>query len=294
MADALTTGGTTTATATTDAEAGALSPVGEVLRDIARGGLAGILVGIFVAGIGGRLVMRLATILHEDTVGRLTEQQAIIGAITFEGTLALLLFGGLGMGLLAGMIWVIVREWLPGHGLGRAVVTGLLAVAIGSPSLIQRTNPDFSILGFDPLVVAMLLALVFAVGFSMALTDGWLDRHLPRARRGIGVATTVYLVITLLGLILIVPIAVAILLDQSDYRAPIRTGFALLVAGCLHAHLVGHAGPRPDRPAALADADRSGDARRGGGPGCRDDPAPHPGGHRDALVMRRLSRRTRP
>ena len=27
------------------------------------------------------------------------------------------------------------------------------------------------------------------------------------------------------------PIVVAILLDQADYRAPIRTGFALLVAG---------------------------------------------------------------
>ena len=36
-------------------------------------GSPGILVGIFVAGLGGRLVMRLATILHEDTVGRMTE-----------------------------------------------------------------------------------------------------------------------------------------------------------------------------------------------------------------------------
>ncbi len=216
---------------TADDRAATLSPAGEVLRDIARGGIAGILVGIFVAGLGGRLVMRLATILHEDTVGRLTEQQAIVGAITFEGTMVLLLFGGLGMGLLAGMIWVIVRAWLPGHGLGRALVTGLLAVAIGSPSLIQRTNPDFSILGFDPVVVALLLALVFAVGFSMALTDGWLDRHLPRAARGAGIATTAYLVIALLGLILIVPVAAGILLDQPDYRAPIRTGFALLVTG---------------------------------------------------------------
>lgn len=226
-----TTGGSTTVPATTEAEIGTLSPVGEVLREIARGGITGILVGIFVAGIGGRLVMRLATILHEDTVGRFTEMDAVIGAITLEGTMALLIFGGLGMGLMAGMVWVIVRPWLPGEGLGRALVTGLLAVTIGSPSLIQRTNPDFIILDYDPVVVAMLVGLVFAVGFSMALTDGWLDRHLPRAGRGAGVATTVYFVITLLGLILIVPLAVAILLDQPDYRAPIRTGFALLVVG---------------------------------------------------------------
>ena len=233
MADALTAtdAPATDAGETADGKAGTRWPVREVLRDIARGGIAGILVGIFVAGIGGRIVMRLATILHEDTVGRLTEQDAVIGAITFDGTMALITFGGLGMGLMAGMIWVIVQPWLPGRALSRALATGLLAVAVGSPSLIQRTNPDFAILGFDPVVVASLLALVFAVGFSIALADGWLDRHLPRPVRAIGISTTVYLVITLLGLVLIVPIVVAILLDQSDYRAPIRTGFALLVAG---------------------------------------------------------------
>ena len=63
----------------------AVSAVGEVLRDIARGGIAGIIVGILVAGLGGRFVMRLATILHEDTVGLRTEAGEVIGAITLSG-----------------------------------------------------------------------------------------------------------------------------------------------------------------------------------------------------------------
>jgi len=45
------------------------SPTGEVLRDIARGGISGAIVAIAVGGLGGRAVMRLAAILHPDAVG---------------------------------------------------------------------------------------------------------------------------------------------------------------------------------------------------------------------------------
>ena len=56
--------------------------------------------------------MRLATILHEDTVGLTTENGEVIGNISFNGTMALITFGGLGMGLVAGTIWVIVSPWI--------------------------------------------------------------------------------------------------------------------------------------------------------------------------------------
>ena len=231
MADTLTTTGVPTTSVDAPIDAGAGSPIGEVLRDIARGGIAGIMVGIFVAGLGGRLVMRLATILHEDTVGRTTEAGETIGAITFSGTMALITFGGLGMGLMAGVIWVIVRPWIPGRGLARALATGLLAVALGTPALVQQANIDFLILDHDPLVVAMLVGLVFAVGFSIALMDGWLDRHLPRPLSGGGKWTVVYAVVTLLGVVLILPVVVSIMLSESDYRATIRAGWALAAVG---------------------------------------------------------------
>jgi hypothetical protein len=69
------------------------------------------------------------------------------------------------------------------------------------------------------------------VGFSMALVDGALDARLPRPLQWKRISTTVYLIITVMGLVLIVPLVVAILLDQSDYRAPIRAGWALAVVG---------------------------------------------------------------
>ena len=227
-------------------------PPGTVVRDIARGGFAGILVGVFVAGLGGRLVMRLATILHEDTVGRLTEANEVIGRISFNGTMALITFGGLGMGLMAGVIWVIVGPWMPGKGLLRALIAGLAAVALGTPSLVQRFNPDFTILKHDPAVVALLLGLVFSVGFAMAMVDGSLDRRLPPASSNAGKATGVYVMVTLLGLVLILPLVVAGLLNEPDYRATVRMGWGLAVVGiCTLVSWRFRTQRRPDRPRGL-------------------------------------------
>jgi hypothetical protein len=240
-----------------DRSARAVWPLGEVLRDIARGGIAGIIVGLLVAGLGGRLIMRLATILHEDTVGLRTENGEVIGNITLNGTLALMTFGGLGMGLMAGTIWVIVSPWIPDRGPARALATAIVAIALGTPSLIQRTNPDFFLLGYDPIVVVLLIGLVGLVGFSIALVDGALDARLPRSPRAIGISTTVYLIVTLLGLVVIVPLVVAILLDQPDYAAPIRAGWALAVVGaCTFTWWVLRVTGRPARPKALQMAGR--------------------------------------
>lgn len=163
-------------TTTTLDEQPVVSPVGEVFRDIARGGIAGIIVWILVAGLGGRLVMRVAAILHEDAAGIFTENGEVIGHVTVNGTLALMVFGGLVMGLLAGTIWVIVGPWIPGRGLARALLTAVAAIALGTPSLVQRSNPDFVILDHDPLIVALLVGLVGLVGLSIALVDGALTR----------------------------------------------------------------------------------------------------------------------
>ena len=254
MADTLATTG---APATTADGRAAVSPLLEILRDIARGGFAGILVGIFVAGIGGRLVMRLATILHEDAVGLTTENGELIGRISVNGTMALITFGGLGMGLLAGTIWVVVSPWLPGSGLRRAALTALAALALGTPPLVQRFNPDFRILDRDPVVIVLLLALVGLVGFSIALVDGALDRRLPHPAGWLAISSVVYLAVALLGLLILTAV-VSILFDQPDYDAPVRAGWAIGATGvCTLAWWIirvrgGSTPPRPLRIAASA------------------------------------------
>lgn len=201
--------------------------VGEIPRDIARGGMAGAIVGIVVAGVGGRIVMRLAALVVPGATGALTENGNRIGDITLSGSLGLLLFAGLFFGVSAGTVWVVVSPWIPGVGLARAILAMPIAVALGTLGLIRSENRDFSVLGHDPTVVAMLIALVALIGLSIALVDGWLDRRLPHATSARTGAAMLYVIVTLLGAVLVLPLVV------SGYFAPESrwVGIALVVIG---------------------------------------------------------------
>ncbi|MEO6579506.1 MAG: hypothetical protein ABIO99_11505 [Candidatus Limnocylindria bacterium] len=206
------------------------SPTGEVLRDIARGGISGAIVGIAVGGLGGRAVMRIAAILHPDAAGALTENGNRIGDITVGGTLFLVLFGLISCAL-AGALWVIVSPWIPGPTGARALLTAGTAITIGTPVLIIGRNPDFVILDHDPRVVALLVALVGLIGLSMALVDSWLDRRLPHgvtARKG---PVVFYATVTLIGAVLVLPFVLLVFLTSDEYQLPLRAGYALIVVG---------------------------------------------------------------
>jgi hypothetical protein len=151
-----------------------------VVRDIARGGLAGLVVGIVVCGIGGRLVMRLATLLVPSAVGRFTENGNRIGDITLGGSLGLIFFASLLGAIAVGVTWVVISPWLPGRGVVRGLIAAPIAMVLGAFPLVSGSNPDFQVLRHDPLVVASLFLLVGSTAPAVAVTDGWLDRRLPR------------------------------------------------------------------------------------------------------------------
>lgn len=174
-------------------------PAGEILRDISRGGLAGLLVGIVVAGIGGRVVMRIAALLVPSATGLVTENGNRIGDVTVSGSLGLIIFVGLLAGVVFGVVWVVAAPWLPGQGVVRGLVAMPIAVGLGAFGLVDRFNPDFAILEHDPIVVASLVALVASAAPAMALVDAWLDRRLPSAvssQSSVGIA---YGILTLIG-----------------------------------------------------------------------------------------------
>ena len=228
MGDRLVTAGIRAATTVSDQTE--LSPTGEVLRDIARGGISGAIVGIVVGGIGARVVMRVVAILHPDAVGALTENGNRIGDITMGGTLFLVLFGLISCAL-AGVLWVIVSPWIPGQTGVRALLTAGIAIATGTPLLIIGRNPDFVILDHDPVVVALLVALVGLIGLSIALLDSWLDRRLPHAVTGRKGPAVFYATVTLMGAVLVVPFVLLIFLTSDEYHLRLRAGYALLVVG---------------------------------------------------------------
>jgi hypothetical protein len=169
------------------------------LRWIAARGLAGVTSGVLVLGLGGRLVMFLSRLLHPDAAGRFTENGNRIGELTTDGTLALLIFGGLAGGLFGGAVWVFVKEWIPDNPL----LVGLGTVAIGGFLLVEADNPDFVILDPPVIDLILLLALVFLFGVVLHRFDKALERRLPN-RRGV-LALVVYGLLTVIGIAVAIP-----------------------------------------------------------------------------------------
>jgi hypothetical protein len=202
------------------------TPSRDIVRDIARGGFTGILVGLIGAGIGGRIVMRLAALLVPEAAGASTENGNRIGEITLGGSLGLALLG-LTVGALAATIWVTVSPWIPGFGLRRAVLTMPIAVALGATGLIAGDNQDFLVLRHNAAVVALLVALVAVIGFLFAVVDDWLDRRLPLA---IGPAGAVCAFVAAIGVAIFLPVVVVSLLTASAVTT-VLMGIALVVVG---------------------------------------------------------------
>ena len=119
--------------------------------------------------------MRLSAIAAgEPARGALTENGNRVGDITGDGTLALLLFGGLFAGLAGGPLLFALRAVLPRRFLPLSISIVLLALA--GTQVIDPGNSDFVILGDRALNVAMFAAL-FALHAVIAV---WLAERLER------------------------------------------------------------------------------------------------------------------
>ncbi|HEX6868037.1 MAG TPA: hypothetical protein VF119_04480 [Candidatus Limnocylindrales bacterium] len=202
------------------------APTIEILREITRGGLAGLITGVVVGGIGGRLVMRLAALLVPTSAGAHTENGNVIGAITLEGSLALIVFAGLAVGAIAGSVWVMIAPWLPRSTGRRMATAALVAGALGAPVLVQASNIDFIVLRRDPLVVASLIGLVLLAGPVLVAAERWLDGRLPRppVRTAIDSA---YALVAALGTVLTVFLVIPALASSKVAIA----GLAILLVG---------------------------------------------------------------
>lgn len=147
------------------------------LLRLASSCVAALIVGLLVGGLGARVAMRASAIVADDSrVGLLTENGNLVGAITTEGTLALLVFVGLAAGLSAGLLLFVLRTVLPGRFLPLWVSIVLLAVA--SPVVIDPGNTDFTIMGNRVLNVAMFTLLFPAFGFGSVWVAERFDRWL--------------------------------------------------------------------------------------------------------------------
>jgi hypothetical protein len=186
------------------------TPSLEILREIVRGGLAGLLVGVLLGGVGGRIVMRAAALLVPEAAGLPTENGNAIGAITLTGSLALIVFIGLFVGVIAGSLWVVIAPWMPAATAPRALLSIPIAIALGTLALIEDRNRDFVLLQHDPLVIALLVVLVGLHGPALVGAERLLERRLPHPRPRdlglVGAYGAVAILGTFLTIILVVPL----------------------------------------------------------------------------------------
>ena len=158
-------------------------------RHVGLTGAARVAVGVVVGGLGGRLVMRIAALAAPDSVmGDLTENGFPIGDFTVGGTMQLLLFGGLLLGGIGAVVYLMVEPWLEWAGAWRGMVFAGFLVAANSTTVgvLDPDGIDFVILGNSTLIVGMFLLLFllygcFSSGCSISSTGG-LPALIPTGR----------------------------------------------------------------------------------------------------------------
>ncbi len=139
--------------------------VAEAIRHVALIGIAAVVTGVLIGGIGGRVFMRLSAVIAPDrATGAITENGAVVGDITFGGTVALIIFIGVFSGVFGGVVYTISEPWLSWAGPLRGVVFGVFLLATASLAVFDPNNLDFVILGNDPRNVIMLGVLFLAFG----------------------------------------------------------------------------------------------------------------------------------
>ena len=152
-------------------------------RHLGAASLAGIIAGVLVAGVLGRIAMRVSGFLSApELIGSATAGGNRVGEITFGGTMALALFVGIPAGVMGAAVFASAEPWLRKLRPWQGVVFGLILLLAVGFTFIEPANFDFQRFGSAPLNVAMFATLFVAFG---ALT-AWLFDQIRQAVEGNG------------------------------------------------------------------------------------------------------------
>jgi hypothetical protein len=195
-------------------------------RHLGLATLSGVVAGILVGGVLGRIAMRISGFAAGPALaGVSTASGERVGEITFGGSLAVLIFVGLPFGVVGGILYAIVEPWLrrarPSHGLAFGAA---LLLATGS-FVLDPSNFDFTRFGPPLLNVAMFAALFVIFGVTIA----WLFDALGAMREGSGRAARVTDILAWLSL---VPAVIAVMLFLGGV-AGLDPLLAILIVGVL-------------------------------------------------------------
>jgi len=157
------------------------------LRRLAPLFVAGGLAGMLAGGAGSRIAMRLSALAAPDSAqGLPTEAGATIGQLTLGGTMFLVLFAGIGSAMVGTAFYLGVRAWLPARRWPRALAFGGLELVVFGTAVLDRGNPDFTIVGHPLLNVVMFGSLFVLHGVLLVILQPPAGRLVDAAGGGIG------------------------------------------------------------------------------------------------------------
>jgi hypothetical protein len=123
--------------------------------------------------------MRFLFRANESTAGLITENGNEVGVVTLGGTASLVFFTALFLGIPAGLMYVVVRRWLPGASLAHGLVYGALLLVLFGGGAIDADNRDFHLFGPPELGIILFSFLPFVFGVALADLVDRRDPYVP-------------------------------------------------------------------------------------------------------------------
>lgn len=150
------------------------------VRTVVVGIVGGIVAGVLVAGLGGRLMMRVLAITSGDSAqGLVTEARETVGEVTLAGSAGFVVFNGIFFGMIGGIGYLLLRRWLPGPPWLGGSLYGVVLLGLARLDALNPDNADFAILGPSWLAVVLIACLFPLYGMTAASVIERLDRSWP-------------------------------------------------------------------------------------------------------------------
>ena len=188
-----------------------------VIRTAAAGGCAAVIAGV-VSAVGGRLAMSLLASLNPEDAGVRSDDDFVIGQLTFGGT-AQLTAATVQLTLVGAALYLLLRPFLVGTGAVRVVTSAIGFGVTFAALIIHPDGVDFTRLEPLWLGIALFVAVpVLVVAIFSALAEYWLRdaswfMTAPRSRVTPLLGSWVFAGI---GLVLLVPVFVMAFVIASN------------------------------------------------------------------------------
>ena len=161
--------------------------IGRVARVTASGLVGGVVAGALVGGLGSRLVMRIVGVMARSHYGEVTHANAVVGETTLAGTLNLVA-QGVGFGIFGGILYLMVRRWVPGTGVVKGLVFGIGLLLLAGTVVLDGNYEYYRYIKAWQ-AYALFAVLIPAFGLVLSLVTERLAGDSPYPRHGvIGIA----------------------------------------------------------------------------------------------------------